>query len=57
MQEKIFLTNDDNKLIDIANEWINKNKEYFRFLQFTTKELIQIGKNRVDIEIKLLDKK
>lgn len=50
MQEKILLTDEESKLIEVANKWILKNKDHFKFIKFTTKELIQIGKNRISIE-------
>jgi hypothetical protein len=36
---------DEQILIDKAEEWIDSNKDYFKFIVFSKDELIQIGKN------------
>jgi hypothetical protein len=45
MEQTIVLTDEENKMIELANSWIMSNDKYLKHCKFTNKELIQIGKN------------
>lgn len=49
MKVEIILTPEETNLISIANDWINKNKDYLKHCKFTNKDLIQIGKNILEL--------
>lgn len=51
MKEQTIFTQEETNLICIANDWVNKNKDYLKYCNFTKKDLIRIGKNILELQI------